>query len=116
MSTPAVTDADVEILAGNYISATITFVPNSGTVSLAEVTAVILDGDHNVVGTYTQSSTPAITTTGTNAFKLQAQIPRNSKAGKVATDNPYRIEWAAGTTLIYQAVTFDIAPSGVPGV
>lgn len=114
MTTAAVEDMQVEILAGNYFRANITFIPYSGSCSIGNITATLVDADYSLLGTYTNVTTPAVTTTGANAFQLIAQIPRTSKSGKVALDTAYTLEWADGVKFIYKSCLFDVAASRVP--
>jgi hypothetical protein len=75
----------IPFVAGNIVAQTVTFVPETGTVALADVTAKLRKADGvEVVLT-------GITTTATNTFRVGWASAENDPAGI------YRIRWESNT-------------------
>lgn len=73
--------APPHIAAGNIVVSTVTFIPETGTVALADVTVKLRKADA------TEATLTGVTTTGTNAFRVTWASAETDIAGV------YRMRW-----------------------
>lgn len=100
--TPAVTESKLDILAGNVIRATVTFVPASGTVILANVSIRAIDSKGTLL-------TPgSITDLTGQVFRCDIPVPDATRRGRG------RVRWESSSPQIAIEQVYDITESGIP--